>query len=149
MKRTRGVDNPRAQELCLTPNTREDIKSCCFLFFYHRYFFTFLIIHGFLVTTWAESVSWVIHDARLELTLTYHACLINFEIWDFEQISIFSRIFRFFFSDFFRHFFSKKNRSRNVFSELRKKIGYRFDVKNLFFRFMRFPGPSEPGKRVF
>ena len=27
MKRTRGVDNPRAQELCLTPNSGEDIKS--------------------------------------------------------------------------------------------------------------------------
>ena len=50
-----------------------------------------------------------------------------------------SKNFQTFFDlDFFGFFFGVEN-----------FFGHSFDVKNLIFRFMRFPGPSGPGKRVF
>ena len=37
----------------------------------------------------------------------------------------------------------------SIFLELRKNLGYSFDVKNIFFRCMRFSGPSRAHKCVF
>ena len=63
--------------------------------------------------------------------------------------SIFGRIFfRIFFRRKFSGFFLIEN-FPDFFSELRYFFEYSFDVKNVFFRFMRFSGPSGAHKCVF
>ena len=79
------------------------------------------------------------------------------KFWNFEILKS-EKCFGFFVK-IFRDFFWPKKKSKNFLGSRKKvlffsgvekkKLWHSFDVKNLIFRFMRFPDPSGPGKRVF